>query len=321
MRKVLLVDGLNIFIRNFCVVPTTDRDGNSIGGLTGFLKSIKSVMNDFHPDLVVVVWDGEGGSRRRRGIFSEYKAGRKVRLNRFDDLETQDESFKNFPVQVARLRKILDYLGVVQIQTPDIEADDAIAFLCQNMFSEDAKLIFTSDRDMIQLVNEKTIVFSPTKKVFWSTKEVTEKVGVLPENYIFVKAMMGDGSDNIPGIGGIGEKTAVKLFPFLAERPTSPREIREFAEANASSGSKYQSMLDSWERFAENMKLMQLQSPVISPTSARNITISSEARPTFSFTQLRLHLVREGITSVDPELFAVFEAYKRREEAKRLGHT
>jgi len=314
--NVLIVDGMNLFIRCFVVVPTMDSDGNSIGGLTGFLKSLKNMVNDSKPDKVIVAWDGEGGSRRRRGIFAEYKEGRKVRLNRQDDMENQNESFKNMGSQMMKLKTLLGLLGVVQVEAPECEADDVIALICKFIFPDEQKVVLTSDRDMLQLVDDKTIVYSPTKKIYWSRNEVMEKIGVMAENYIFVKALMGDGSDNIKGLGGIGEKTAVKLFPFLAERPATVEEIRQHCEANKEAGSKYRSVLEQWERFLENMKLMQLSSPIISAQAARTIRISTtEQKPRFVFTEFKLQLIRDGIQVIDQDLIGVFQGYKFRAEA------
>lgn len=314
--RILLVDGMNLFIRSFCVVPTMDVNGNPVGGITGFLKSLKSLVSECKPTRVVIAWDGEGGSVRRRGIFKEYKEGRKVRLNRVDGDETSGESFRNMGDQLKTLKGLLDLLGTVQVEASGVEADDVIALICRFIYPDEQKVVVTSDRDMLQLIDAKTIVYSPSKKSFWTKSEMREKIGVLPENFIFVKALMGDGSDNIPGVGGIGEKTAVKLFPFLADRPTNPDEIRQYAETNRENSPKYKCVLDRWDRFLENMKLMQLSNPIISPTAARTVRISTtEQKPKFLFTEFKLRLVREGIQTVEPDMLGVFQGYKFRAEA------
>lgn len=312
--KVLIVDGMNLFIRCFVVVPTTDTNGEPVGGITGFLKSLKALVGDSAPSRVVVAWDGEGGSVRRRRIYKDYKEGRKVRLNRQEDMETQDESFVNMGSQVAKLKHLLSLLGVLNVEASGVEADDAIALICRYIYPDVDKVVLTSDRDMLQLVDSRTIVYSPTKRVYWSSDVVKEKTGVLPENYIYVKALMGDKSDNIEGLGGVGEKTAVKLFPFLGERPTDLQEIRDHAEANRGKSPRYTSVLDQWDRFLENVKLMQLSSPIINPSSATTIRNSATGKPSFMFTELRLQLVRYGIQVVDPDLLGVFKAYKFRAE-------
>lgn len=315
MKNILIVDGMNMFIRSFVVVPTMDTNGYSIGGITGFLKSVKNLVKECSSDLVIIAWDGEGGSRRRRGIFEDYKAGRKIRLNRQEDMETQDESFVNMSTQMTKLKNLISLLGMIQVEAPEVEADDVIGMLCTLVFPDDRKVIVTSDRDMLQLVNSNTLVYSPTKKMYWGTNEIKENIGVLAENYIFVKSLMGDKSDNIPGVGGIGEKTAVKLFPFLAERQTSAEEIRQHAEQNKMTGAKYKAVLDNWERFLENIKLMQLSSPIISAQAARRVRISAtEQKPRFVFTEFKLQLVRYGIQSVDIDTIPVFQGYKLRSE-------
>lgn len=315
--RALIIDGMNLFIRNFVVVPTMDTNGNSIGGLTGFLKGLKNMVKESNPDRVIVAWDGEGGSRRRRGIFAEYKEGRKVRLNREDDMENQDESFKNMGGQMTKLKTLLNLLGVIQVEAAEVEADDVIAFICRYIYPDEQKVILTSDRDMLQLIDNRTIVYSPTKKMYYTRVEMMSTIGVMPENYIFVKALMGDGSDNIKGMGGIGEKTAVKMFPFLAERPVTAEEIRVHAEANRETGSKYRSVLDQWERFLENVQLMQLSNPIISSHAARTIRISTtEQKPRFIFTEFKLQLIRDGIQVIDPDMIGVFQSYKFRAEAR-----
>lgn len=314
--KILLVDGLNIFIRNYVVMPHMDTNGEPIGGITGFLKTLKNLVHETHADRVIVAWDGEGGSRRRRGIFAEYKQGRKVRLNRQYDFESPEGSKDNMHLQLNRVRQLLELVGVIQVESNEIEADDAIAFLSRFVYDEDEKVIASSDKDLLQLLDVKTIIYSPSKKIYWSSAEFKEKLGILPENYIFMKAFMGDASDNVKGIGGIGEKNTLKLFPFLAERPVDLAEILRFSEENKESNPKYKSVLEKQEQIRENMKLMQLSHPIISPQSAIRIrTAATEQRPRFVFTEFKLELIRHGIGNVDPDFVGVFQGYKRRAEA------
>ena len=313
--RILIVDGMNLFIRNFVVVPTMDLNGNSVGGLTGFIKSLKNMINESKAERVIVAWDGEGGSRRRRGIFAEYKAGRKVRLNREDDIESQDDSFKNMSSQLSKLKKLIELLGVIQVTADEVEADDVIALICRFIYPDEEKVVLTSDRDMFQLIDAKTVVYSPSRKEYYSRKDIIEKIGVLPENYIFVKALMGDKSDNVKGIGGVGEKTAVKLFPFLAERETNLDEIFSHSELNKDKSSKYKSIVEQREHILENVKLMQLSNPIISPSAARTIRISTlEQEPRFVFSEFKLQLLTNGIQALEQDTIGVFQAYKFRAE-------
>lgn len=314
--RVLIVDGMNVFIRSFVVVPTMDEDGNPIGGITGFLKSLKCLVDETKPDRVVVAWDGEGGSVRRRKIFRDYKEGRKIRLNRAYEDSSPDEQFVNMGMQLTRLKALLPLIGTVQVEESGCEADDVIAFICRLIFPDDQKVIVSSDQDMLQLVENKTVVYSPSKKTYWTRRDIMENVGVVAENFIYVKAFKGDRSDNIPGLGGIGEKTAVKRFPFLTERAVTPKEIREHCEANRDAHPTYKGVLDNWDRFLENVKLMQLTSPIMSADSARRIRISSrEQKPKFMFTEFKLKLARGGIQGITPDFMGVFQGYRMRAEA------
>ncbi len=313
--RILIIDGLNIFLRSFVCVPTTDSDGNAIGGVTGFLRSVKALVKEWEPTRVIVAWDGEGGSRMRRGIFADYKSGRKVRLNRPLELETQDESFANMNEQLTRLRKLIDHLGMIQVVTPGVEADDVIALLCKYVYIDEEKLVVTSDKDMLQLIDAKTVVFSPTKKTYITRVGMVEDMKVLPENYVYVKAMMGDGSDSIPGVGGVGIKTALKLFPFMGERETTAEEILRHAEANVAGSPKYKSLLESRDRFLENIKLMQLSNPIINAASARTIRISAlDQKPNFNLTAFKMALALQGIQQLDVDFVGVFQMYQHKSE-------
>src|SRR6478736_1856998 len=163
---VLIFDGTNTFIRNFCVNPASDSNGVAIGGIVGTLKSIRYMIEETRPKRVFFVWDADGGSNKRRGVFAEYKAGRKPRLNRdVGEDETARDSNDNMDWQIATIRPILDLLGVIQVAVPDIEADDAIAYMVGSLENR-SKCLVSSDKDMWQLVSPMTSVYWPTKKVF-----------------------------------------------------------------------------------------------------------------------------------------------------------
>jgi 5'-3' exonuclease len=175
----------------------------------------------------------------------------------------------------------------------------------------------TTDRDMLQLVDKKTIVFSPTRKMFFTTKNFLELESVLPENFIYMKALSGDGSDNLKGIKGLGPKTIVKFFPILAEKKTTLEEIKKLAEGLEPKGKRekesLKALLEQWEVIKTNLQLMQLRDAIISPQSTR--VIKYALRPeafTFNFSDLKLLLIRDGIQLSDMEIFSVFTEYRHR---------
>jgi len=321
--KVLIFDGTNTFHRNFVVNPTSDTNGNPVGGVIGTIRSIKYMMAETKPDKVIFVWDGDGGGKRRRGIISDYKMGRKPRLNREVEEGVKD-SRENFAWQANKLKQLLNFLGVIQIEVDDIEADDTIGYLV-GLLDPCAKVVVSSDRDMWQLVSDTTIVYWPTKKVFISKGTFKEYSPILPENYVLARALaMGDNSDNIKGIKGLGEKTLLKLFPVFTERPITLLELCDGAsmllklEAEGNTKLKstekrwYKVVLESIELVSKNIEVMQLTTPNISAQAAGIIKNAAGLTPTFNMTGFKIALINNNIQLTDQELFPIFQQYKAR---------
>ena len=137
--RVLVIDGLNTFIRSFSVNPAINDDGLHIGGMMGFLKSIRYTCDILKPSRCVIVFDGKGGSKRRSKIYPEYKATRKVkkRLNRNVDWGTapQDEQ-ESMKQQMGRLIEYLEQLPLTLVCIDGIEADDTIAYISQQLLTD-----------------------------------------------------------------------------------------------------------------------------------------------------------------------------------------
>lgn len=323
--KVLILDGTNTFHRNFVVNPTTDTNGEPIGGIIGTIRSIKYMIAETQPDKVIFVWDGDGGSQKRRGIVSEYKMGRKPRLNREVE-EGAKDSRQNFAWQTQKLKKLLPFLGIVQIEIDNIEADDTIGYLV-GCLDPVAKVVVSSDRDMWQLVSDTTVVYWPTKKVFITKGTFKEHTPILPENYVLARALaMGDNSDNIKGIKGLGEKTLLKLFPCLTKEHFTHQQllglIRNDLERDligdikpkltASQKRWFKVVLDNTELVSRNIEVMQLTTPNISAQAASIIRNAAEMTPSFNMTGFKMALINNQIQLTDQELFPVFQAYRAR---------
>ena len=323
--RILIVDGHNNFIRSWAVVPTLDANGEHVGGVTGFLSGLRARLTDVGPERIIVVWDGKGGSAKRRGVLAEYKAGRKPHTNRkYDFGETPDEGHANLQMQHRRLRSYLGLIGVTQIEIDDIEADDVIGFLCRHVFDDRQKVVVSSDKDFLQLVDARTIVYSGSKKAYLGSARVLEEHGVLAENFIYLKALAGDGSDNIAGIKpkgskqGFGPKSVVKLFPFLGTAPSSLDEIVVFAAAHVDRSPKYVAVVEQRDRLEQNIGLMQLTVPIIGSRSVAAIRHSLEGPiPSFSMTEFKMALLRDGMQLTDPELFGALSEYNVRRQRAR----
>ena len=217
--KVLIIDGLNTFIRVFSVIPTTNDDGIHVGGIVGFLRSIGYTINMVRPTRTIIVFDGKGGSNRRRKLFPEYKQNRKTkyRVNRSYDFASQEDEKQNMMMQLSRCVEYLDTLPVTVMSYDNIEADDTIGYLCRQVLTESKITVMSTDKDFLQLADDRIKIWSPTKKKMYDQKMVMDEYGINSHNYIWYRVLDGDKSDNIPGIRGLGLKTIQKKLPFLTE--------------------------------------------------------------------------------------------------------
>ena len=170
-EKVLIIDGLNTFIRVFSVIPTTNDDGIHIGGIVGFLKSVGYAVKMLAPTRTIIVFDGKGGSTRRRKIYPEYKQNRrtKYRVNRSYDFASEEDEKQNMIMQIQRTVEYLETLPLTVLSYDNIEADDTIGYLCKQVFTHSKQVVVMStDKDFLQLANGRTKIWSPTKKKFYT---------------------------------------------------------------------------------------------------------------------------------------------------------
>ena len=217
--KVLIIDGLNTFIRVFSVIPTTNDDGIHVGGIVGFLKSIGYTINMIRPTRTIVVFDGKGGSSRRRKIYPEYKAKRKTkyRVNRSYDFASPEDEKQNMIMQLQRIVEYLETLPITVLSYDNIEADDTIGYICRQVLTESQITVMSTDKDFLQLANGRIKIWSPTKKKMYDESAVLDEYGISSHNLIWYRVLDGDKSDNIKGVKGLGLKTKQKKLPFLSE--------------------------------------------------------------------------------------------------------
>lgn len=208
-----IVDGLNIAFRAHHVYDVVrglkTSTGVPTGMVYGFLKIILKWMSDYPGYNFLVVWDAPGAKTVRQNLFPDYKGNREV--TKGDSFVTEEgESLNSFTFQLDMIRNLLTSLGVDQVSAPNREADDVIGQCVQDLFENQINIILTSDRDMLQLVNHKTIVMTPEGKAYDRDK-VHEEYGVLPDDLIQLRALLGDKSDNIPGLYRFRKAIAARL--------------------------------------------------------------------------------------------------------------
>jgi DNA polymerase-1 len=258
--RILLVDGLNTFLRAFTAIGWVNKELLHIGGLTGFLRSLGYIIKLSRPTRVIVVFDGQGSSTNKRYIYPEYKANRGInRVTNWDTFESQQEESEAITSQLVRLIFYLKALPVDLISVDKIEADDVIGYITGQLDGE--MTIMSSDRDYLQLVSDKITVYSPTKKKFYDRDLVLNEYNVTPKNFLTQKILLGDSGDNVPGVKGLGAKTMIKLFPELGtETVVTLDDILERCDGKK----KILESIKNYEfQLRINQKLMDLKEPNI----------------------------------------------------------
>ena len=268
--SVLLIDGLNTFIRVFSAIPTTNEDGIHIGGIVGFLRSIGYTINMVRPTRTVIVFDGKGGSNRRRKIFPEYKMGRKmsVRLNRTTGVSlTREDEHKMMIAQLNRVIEYLECLPLTITNVENVEADDVIGYCAKHLF-KDKVTIMSTDKDFLQLVDNRIQIYSPTKKLMYDEERIKNEYGIDAKNFLLYRIMDGDKSDGIPGIKGAGLKTLLKVFPYLeSPHQFTIEDIMKSSDANKDKYKICETIVKEKDQMFLNKKLMDLTDGVMSGNS------------------------------------------------------
>ena len=206
MKKIIMIDGNNLMFRSYYATAYNGNFMNNSKGfptnaLFGFVNMIHKIINEENPEYVIVAFDK--GKTFRHQEYEDYKGGR---------VETPDELKKQFPIA----KKLLTAMGIKYYEIDNYEADDIIGTFAK--FCDDDKdfigTIVSSDKDLLQLISNDVDIKLLKQKDYirYNEKNFEEAYGIKPINVIDLKALMGDSSDNIPGVKGVGEKTALKLL-------------------------------------------------------------------------------------------------------------
>jgi len=302
MKRVLIVDALNMFIRAYIVDPSLSTNGQPIGGIKGTIKIMQTLVRLTSPDEIVVVWDGPNGSNKRKSIDKNYKEGRApLRLNRAVNNLSDEEVVHNKMWQQTRVIEYFNEMPIVQVMLPEIEADDVISYLTQmDYYKGWQKVIASNDKDFFQLCDDETVVYRPTGGELMNKKRIITEIGVHPRNMALARAIAGDASDNLPGIKGAGLVSVKKRLSFLAsEKDYTIDEVIEFCE-NADSKLKfYTNMIEGKDTIAHNYKMMQLYSPLMSVQSKKMVRHAVENfECTFNKTTVIKYMREDGFGEI-----------------------
>ena len=237
MKRLVIIDGKSVFYRGYYAMGAlSTSEGVPTGGVYGFAAIAMEIVQRLKPTKVVVAWDSPSSTAKRKALYDEYKAGRK-------------KPEADFYAQIPYLKELVEALGWSFVECPEYEADDIIGTLARQAdeAGDYETFIVSSDLDMLQVVDENTRMYRVLKG-FSRLEEldvpaVEAKYGILKEQFLDLKALKGDMSDNIPGVPGVGEKTAVKLlneygsltgiYEHLAEIPGAVRAKLVAGETSA----------------------------------------------------------------------------------------
>ncbi|MFF9122093.1 DNA polymerase I [Streptomyces sp. NPDC014889] len=290
--RLMLMDGHSLAYRAFFALPAenfTTATGQPTNAIYGFASMLANTLRDEEPTHFAVAFDV---SRKtwRSAEFTEYKANRS---------KTPDE----FKGQVELIGELLDAMNASRFAVEGYEADDVIATLATQAEAEGFEvLIVTGDRDSFQLVSEHTTVLYPTKGVSELTRftpeKVIEKYGLTPAQYPDFAALRGDPSDNLPGIPGVGEKTAAK---WINQFGSFAQLVERVEEVKGKAG---QNLRDHLESVKRNRRLTELERSVELPKAVTDLTRTPYDRKAVAMVldtlEIRNPSLRERLFAVDP---------------------
>ena len=264
--RTLLIDGLNLFFRNFAMMNMVNPDGIHIGGLGGFFRSLGAMIRQTQPDKVYVIFDGASSTVNRKNLVPEYKSGRNEQ--RVTNWEVFDSLADEHDSKVDQIVRVIQYLKTLPVKTlilDKVEADDIIAYLCGKLPNQpdDKLFIVSSDKDFLQLVNQNVIVYRPMEKKYYTEDVMREKYKMPAKNFILYKTLLGDSSDKIKGIKGLGEKGIFKKFPELTEGVLTFDDVFNICEQKFKDHVVYARVIQGIDELEKNYKIMDLSNPMI----------------------------------------------------------
>jgi 5'-3' exonuclease len=240
----------------------TTRDGTPTGAVMGFLRAIHGSVVRFEPTRIIVVWD-DSHSERRKKLLPAYKVRAEPKTEK-DKLELA-ERIRKWNIQKPLLKELLPKLAIRQLQIPGYEGDDALELLCRDL--QGKTIIVSEDKDLFQLVEENISIYRPIRDELVSFDNVSEHMGVVRDGFVFLKAIVGDDSDCIPGVPGVGPVTASKLLNEAQKMfdggDWTPRLVKKLAAGALDK--RTQKIAEQWEVVERNLELVDLRKVEASP--------------------------------------------------------
>ena len=191
-------------------------------------------------------------------------------------------------------------MPIIQLLYPNIEADDLISYVVSHQhYKRWQKVIVSSDKDFIQLINDKTILYRPIQEELLNVAKIVEKYGIHPNNFALARAITGDDSDNLKGVRGVGMATVAKRIPMLVEeKQYLPNDVVEYSKDKE--GKAFESIASSFDVIKDNYRIMQLSSPQISFQTKQSIDeLIENFEPQLNQLEFRRMSMQDGFGVVD----------------------
>lgn len=276
MQKIFVVDASGyLYSCYFAIRNMTNAKGESTNALFGFIRSILKLMKDFHPDYLVSVFDGPRNGMKREQLYPEYKAHR-------------SEAPQDLYYQINWAREFCTLMGIPMLNIEEVEADDTMG--CVAKWAEKKKaevFLCTSDKDMCQLVNERIHLLNTRKdNLVIGPAQVEEIHGVPPEQMIDLLAMTGDTSDNIPGLPGVGPKTAAAYLKQFGTLDNMLAHVDDISNEK-----KRASIIENAEKARLSRKLVEIDLSVKIPEDESFYRIKAPNMPQLKsfYSQMSFH--------------------------------
>lgn len=236
--RLFLIDGSSyIFRAFFAIPPLSNAAGLPTNAIFGFTNILLKLLKQYRPEYVVIALDA-GRETFRNDMYAEYKSNRP---------EAPADLIPQFPY----FRKVLDVLNLPLLELPGYEADDIIATLCGTMSGKGCDVVVvSSDKDLMQLVTDGIRLLDSAKDRWIGAEQVKEKFGVAPEQVIEVMGLMGDAVDNIPGVKGIGGKTAIALIQQFQTLENLYEHLAELEQMKLRGAARVRKLLEEKKRDA-----------------------------------------------------------------------
>ena len=247
-ETILLIDGMYLVYSSFYSHQAMRTiQGEPTGAVFGFINRVESLIQELRPDRLVVAFDSREKNFRRE-LYPEYKAKR---------LQPPEEMIQQLPL----IREYLEYRGIYFLEKPGLEADDIIALLARRYAAAgDDVLIFSADKDLFQLVAERIFVYHPKLKQKIDRAGVKDFFGIYPEQIVDYLSLAGDASDNIPGIPGIGEKTATKLIEKYGSLAVMLNDLESLDGKLKEKIKKNLHLLEFWKKLLDLDQIPEVES-------------------------------------------------------------